>query len=71
MQSKIFFRASSGTDYELIADHDPDRYVPRYLVEDEKGRVQDLMTDRGWGSLPEMTQDLKVEIVSWGSDIGD
>ena len=71
MQSKTFFRASSGSDYELSLEHEPDQYVPKFLSEDEKGWIQDLSTDKGWDSLAEMTQDLKVEIIDWGSDVGD
>ncbi len=71
MQSKAFFRAGSGNDYELNIEHEPSQYVPQFLSEDEKGWIQDLSTDKGWDSLAEMTQDLKVEITEWGSDPGN
>ncbi len=71
MQSKVFFRSSTQNDYELTVDHEADQYVPKFLSEDDRGWIQDLSTDKGWESLAEMTQDLRVEITGWGSDIGD
>lgn len=71
MQSKIFFRAASGTDYELTVLHDPEQYVPRQISEDEEGCITDLSSDRGWSSLPEMTQDLRIEIIGCESDAGN
>lgn len=71
MQTKCFFRAASGTDWELTIEHEENQYCPRFLSEDEKGWIQDLSTDEGWESLPEMTQKLKVEIVDSATDVGD
>lgn len=71
MQSKIFYGAASGVNYELTVEHDDDRSVPKFLSEDYKGWIQDLTTNSGWPSLLHMSHDLKCVIVSWGSEIGD
>lgn len=71
MQTKCFFRSGSGTDWELTIEHEENQYCPRFIMEDETGRIQDLSTDKGWPSLPEMTQDLKVEIIDSATDVGD
>lgn len=71
MQTKCFFRAATGTDYELTIEHEEDQYAPKFLSEDERGWIQDLSTDESWESLPQMTQDLRVEITEWGSEVGD
>lgn len=70
MQSKVFYRAASGTDYELTVLHDEDQYVPQFISEDDSGWIQDSSTDHGWESLPAMTQDLEVEIIGCDSDVG-
>ena len=70
MQSKIFFRSWTERDYELTVEHGPDQYVPTSLVEDLTD-VIDAKSGKKWPSLIHMTQDLKVEIVDWGSDVGD
>ncbi len=56
-------------DYEIKLRLERLVDVPNALIEDEHGNVHDL--DRTWTSLIEMTHDLGVEVVSWGSDIGD
>lgn len=71
MQSKTFFRSSTGRDYELNIEHEHDQYVPKFLSEEESGEIQDLSTDKNWPSLVAMTQDLKVEILDASSDVGD
>ncbi len=71
MRSRIFYRAQSQVDYELEVEHEPDQYVPKFLSEDITGEIQDLSTDRNWPTLIQMTNDLKIEIISWGSEIGD
>lgn len=71
MTSKIFFRAGSGNDYELTVLHDPEDYVPKFISEGDDGWIQDLSTDKGWSSLPEMTQDLKIEIIGCESEAGN
>lgn len=71
MQTKTFYRATNGTDYELTIEHDDGQYVPRYLSEGPTGTIVDLTGERTWDSIMEMTQDLEVEIISWGSDVGD
>lgn len=71
MDSKIFYRAASGADYELTVEHEEGQTVPKFLSEDYKGWVQDLTSDSGWPSLVHMSHDLKIVIVSWGSEIGD
>jgi hypothetical protein len=64
MQSKIFYSAGSGRNYELTVLHDEDQYVPKFIAEDEtSGYIADLSTDLGWDSLPEMTQALELEIL--------
>lgn len=71
MQSKVFFRAASGRDYELTVLHDDEQYVPRFLSEDGDGCVVDLGTDMNWDSLASMTHDLEVEIIGCDSDLGN
>lgn len=71
MQSKIFYRAGSGRDYELTVLHDPDDYVPKFISEDDTGHIQDLSTDQGWDSLPQMTTSLEIEIIGCDSDPTD
>lgn len=73
MQTKIFFRAASGNDYELTVLHDDDQYVPKFISEDSdaEGRIYDLSTERNWESLPAMTQELEIEIIGCDSDVGD
>lgn len=70
MQSKIFFTTSIDR-YELTVEHDDSRYIPQFITEDGDGVIQDISSDLEWRSLPEMTQDLKIEIIAWGSDVGD
>lgn len=72
----IFFRPFSRggeerPDYELRARAIPGAYVPSFLSEDERGIIYDLVREVHWDSLSEMSRDLKVEILSWGSDVGN
>lgn len=71
MTSKVFFRAASGTDYELDIEHEQDAYCPKFLTEDETGWVQDLSTSDGWKSLIHMSHELKVVVLSFNSEVGD
>lgn len=74
MTSKVFFNAGSGRNYELTVLHDEDQYVPKFISEDdENGYIADLSTDRGWDSLPAMTQDLEIEIIGCetSDDVGN
>lgn len=69
--SKIFFRAASGIDYELTVEYDEWQSIPKFLTEDDKGWIQDLVSNDGWKSLLHMSHDLKCTVISWGSEIGD
>jgi len=76
MEYIIWFRPYSGDgpprpDYEIRVKAAPGVHVPKYLAEDERGGVQCLATGRSWDSLGEMTHDLRMEIVGWGSDVGN
>lgn len=66
----IFFRAASGTDYELVV-RCHGQPPPKRIEEGSDGGIYEPNGDRCWNSLPDMTQELKVEIVSWGSQLGD
>lgn len=67
----MFFRACTGNNYELTVDHEEAQEVPKMITEEKDGTIWDLASDKSWAGLMDMTQDLKVEIVSWGSDRGD
>jgi hypothetical protein len=69
--SKIFFRAASEIDYELTAEHEEGRYTPTFLSERTDGTIVDLTGECTWPSLIDMSQDLEIEITSWGSEVGD
>lgn len=71
MRTKLFFRSSSGNDYEVTVEHDAITHIPDLVIEDQNGSIHDTTSYSVWNSLAEMTQELKAEIVSWGSDIGD
>ena len=51
--------------------HDNEQYVPLSIEEDEKGFIYDRVSKKLWYSIADMTQDLKAEVKSWGSDFGD
>lgn len=71
MQSKVFFLSYSGTNYELTVECNEAQKIPTILSEAHDGLIYDLGGADSWKSLADMTQDLKIEITSWGSDIGD
>lgn len=68
---KIFYITSNETQYELDVDVSEDSYCPRYIYEDVDGVIHDGSTKMTWPSLPQMTQELKIEIISWGSDLAN
>lgn len=65
----IFFRASTGNHYEIKVRGED--YIPAELLEHDDGRVDDLGSEKSWDSLSEMTHDLKIEVLDFGSDVGD
>ena len=75
----IPFLAWNGREYELRVRFDDAvlaSNLPTLLEEDERGRIfpHDRIAGRSlypWDSLIEMTHELRVEIVSWGSDTGN
>lgn len=73
MKTLVQYRAANGTDYELTVEHDfdVDRPIPKKIWETSEGRIVDADDGGYWDSLPEMTQHLKCEIISWGSEVGD
>jgi hypothetical protein len=66
----IFFRAFSGADYELLVlcHKDP---PPKRIEEGPDGGIFEPEGDRCWNSLAEMTHELKFEIISFASEVGD
>lgn len=52
-------------DYEIRVDATDAIYVPREIREGSKGEIRDAGSSRRWESLPEMTHDLRFEILEW------
>lgn len=71
MRTKVFFCAGSGTWYELEVEHDPMLEMTTMIVECDDGTIQDIIGTGCWPSLAAMTQDLKCEIIDWGSEVGN
>jgi hypothetical protein len=75
----IPFISFSGREYELTISYDPLLIagdVPIAFEEGPSGEIFPVMRVTGrssypWDSISEMTHSLKLEIVSWGSDIGN
>ena len=67
----ISFRAASGNEYELQVKSDTVDIPSEIREEYATGIIYDVNGLREWDSIAEMTHDLKLEIVSWGSDVGD
>lgn len=66
----IFFRAASGTNYELVV-RCHDQIPPKRIEEGPDGGIFDPDDGRCWNSLSALTHELKFEIMSFGSDVGD
>lgn len=64
----INFTAASGNEYEL---HVEGETHIRFISEKSDGKIYDPEFDNTWDSLADMTHALKIEIVDWGSDVGD
>lgn len=69
----IPFRASNGSEYELEVDLDGSARASavQRLVEDGRGRITAEPTGWEWDGLIEMTNDLRIAILSWRSDPGN
>jgi hypothetical protein len=63
-----------GLQYEIrVKCDDPHTLIPKRIVENGWGTIHEIGTplSRAWNSLAAMTHDLKVEIIDFGSDVGD
>lgn len=68
----ILFEASNGNKYELsVLREDDGTLVPSSIWESADGWIFAEGLDLSWESLSAMTRDLKIEITSWGSDVGN
>lgn len=67
----IKYTAGSGTEYELQVKSDTVDIPSEIKEEYATGIIYDVNGLREWDSLIDMSHDLKLEIVSWGSDVGD
>lgn len=71
MTELITYKAASGFIYEIKVSKEIGQYSPIEVTEDYKGEIKDMQTGNTWPSLLHMSHDLKLEIISWGSDVGD
>ena len=75
----VLLKCWNGNEYELQVAYDtldPPKRVPLSLMEADRGRIYPTIpgfktSPISWDSLSEMTHDLRVEIISWGSDTGN
>lgn len=64
----VQFTAASGNVYEL---HIEGETIPGLLYETDDGKIHDAIHETTWDSLADMSHALKLEIIDWGSDLGD
>jgi hypothetical protein len=75
----VFRPYSTPTDprphYELTVEVGPETPsgLPSIVAESKNGTIYGRASgvERAWRSLVEMTHDLRIEITSWGSELGD
>jgi hypothetical protein len=68
MRSTVYFTAASGTEYDIIVEHEPNQYTPLRVEERQDGVIYDPGLVREWPSLIEMSHALKITVVSFASD---
>lgn len=69
---KIFYTIeNSGNRYELNVEEHGEEEIPSSIIEDRMGKIFECDGHRTWSSLINFTHDLKIEITSWGSDLGN
>lgn len=68
----FIYRSSSGVTYEVqVTSEYKDVYIPLEVIEKQDGTLSDPSAQLSWPSLPAMTRDLLIEIVSIDSDPGN